>query len=32
METVIPFFKSFTTTFYFIFFELEKVIFGSVKV
>jgi hypothetical protein len=31
MEKVVPFFKFFTTIFYFKFFELEKVIVESVK-
>jgi hypothetical protein len=32
MEKVVPFFKPFTTIFYFKFFELGKIVFGSVKV
>jgi hypothetical protein len=32
METVVPFFKFFTTIFYFNFFEVGKALFGSNKV
>jgi hypothetical protein len=32
MEKVVPFFKTFTTIFYFNFFNLGKILFGSVKV
>jgi hypothetical protein len=32
MEKDVPFFKTFTTIFYFTFLELGKVLFGSVKV
>jgi hypothetical protein len=32
MTKVVPFFKSFTTIFYFKFFKLRKVLFDAVKV
>jgi hypothetical protein len=32
MEKIVPFFKKFSTIFYFKNFELEKVLLGSVKI